>query len=61
MFINYGIPASNPLILLGTVSVGAIIYFIVLFWLDSNIYRDVRDLTKQFGLPWPHLLDKYYT
>jgi len=59
--LNQVIPASNPFILLGTVSVGAIIYFTLLFRLDTEMYRDVRDLTHQFGLPWPHLLDKYYT
>jgi O-antigen/teichoic acid export membrane protein len=55
------LPPLNAMVLLGTVAVGGGIYLTSLFSLDRKMYREIRDLVRSFGGPWPHWIDRYFT
>lgn len=44
---------SNVFLVLGVVGLGAMIYMLVLLKIDEGIRSELRDLSKEFGLPWP--------
>ncbi len=47
---------GSVLLLLGTVAMGAFVYFLVLFWIDRGIKEDLRSIISAFGIPWPVLI-----
>ncbi len=55
------IPLTSAIPLGAIVVAGALAYFILLFRLNPGFYRDIRDMVRQFGGPWPHWLDFYFT
>ncbi|MDD1673464.1 MAG: flippase [Methanomicrobiales archaeon] len=55
------ISITSIVILVGFVAIGAGVYFTSLFSLDSEMYREIRNLVRSFGGPWPHWLDRYFT
>lgn len=50
------VPLTNVFCVLLAVAMGAVIYFVALFKLDTSIHDEIVDLAKQFGLPWPRWL-----
>jgi O-antigen/teichoic acid export membrane protein len=61
ILLRFFLPVMNALTLLAMVAIGAAIYAIALFSLDRAMYREIRDLVRSFGGPWPHWLDRYFT
>ncbi|MDD1679062.1 MAG: flippase [Methanomicrobiales archaeon] len=59
--LQFLLPATNAGMLVAIVAVGTGIYTVALFSLDPDIYREIRDLVRSFGGPWPHWLDRYFT
>jgi O-antigen/teichoic acid export membrane protein len=47
------IPLISLFVLVGIVALGAIIYFVILVKIDSEIRVELKELVEQLGLPWP--------
>jgi len=47
------IPVLSLYALVGIVALGGIAYFVILVKVDSGIHDELKDLSKQLGLPWP--------
>jgi len=47
------IPVMSLFALVGTVVLGAIVYFVILVKIDSSIHDELRELSEQMGVPWP--------
>jgi O-antigen/teichoic acid export membrane protein len=55
------LPITSAFVLFALVSIGTVIYLVTLLSLDRVMYREIRDLVRSFGGPWPHWLDYYFT
>jgi O-antigen/teichoic acid export membrane protein len=49
------LPLSHVIAILTVVTIGALIYILVLFKLDRKIHDEIRDLSVNLGIPWPQL------
>jgi O-antigen/teichoic acid export membrane protein len=55
------LPMTSAVVLFALVAIGAAIYTVTLLSLERVMYREIRDLVRSFGGPWPHWLDRYFT
>jgi len=53
IILRLAIPVMSLFALLGTVVLGAIVYFVILVKIDSAIHDELRELLEQMGVPWP--------
>jgi len=56
MIFRFLIGISSVLLLAAAVTVGALIYFLVLFRIDRGIKEDLRSIISVFGIPWPVII-----
>jgi len=55
------VPITHVAIVLGIVALGTIVYMLVLFYIDSSFYKEIRSIVIQLGAQWQQILDKIYS
>jgi len=53
LFIRTLLPLNQVVSVLAGVIIGALVYILVLFKLDKQIHRELKDLSVNLGVPWP--------
>jgi len=53
LFIRVLLPLTHVIAVFAVVTIGALIYILVLFKLDREIHDELKDLSVNLGLPWP--------
>jgi len=53
LFIHFLLPLTHIITVLAMVIIGALIYIVVLFKLDREIHKEIKDLSINLGIPWP--------
>ena len=56
LVIHFLLTLTHVIAILAVVIIGALIYIFVLFNLDPEIHEEIRDLSKNLGVPWPKWL-----
>jgi hypothetical protein len=56
LFYKQLIPLDNVILTLIPVCIGAVIYFFLLFKIDSGIRNEIAGMVTTLGLPWPKWL-----
>ena len=53
---SFVIPLTNVFVVLGAVTLGGLVYLLVLLKIDRGIRDELKELTMGLGVPWPGVL-----
>jgi len=53
MVIHFILPLTHVVCLFALVIIGALIYVLILLYLDRKIFNEIRELSSNLGVRWP--------